>query len=203
VTPPWNSGSTRREALAAPVDDWVDVVTDATSGGEPGAPPAEAKVEVSIRISGPKVVSIDYLRLADGGDYFGARGLGSITAVAVDLTTGEPLTLTDVFPGATTIEGAAEIAAAVRAANPEGLCGPASDYDSVTPFELTPQSFTEEYSAAGDPLAAVVFTDQGAQFVVMASAFGYPQACDQSPLLVPYDSLTDLMSPEAAALLVN
>lgn len=192
------------EALAAPVDDWISVVTGATSSGEPDTPPAVAKVEITVRISGPKVVSVDYLRVAaDGGNYLGASGLGSITAVAVDLTTGEPLKLTDVFPGATTIEGAAEIATAVREANPKGLCGAASDYDSATPLELTPESFTEEYSTAGDPLAAVVFTDRGAEFVVMASAFGYPQACDQSPLLVPYDSLTDLMSPEAAALLVS
>jgi serine/threonine-protein kinase len=192
------------DALAAPVDDWIDLVTDATSGGEPGTPPATAKVEASIRIAGPKVVSIDYLRLAgDGGNYFGARGIGSITAVLVDLATGEPLTFTDVFPGATTTEGAASIAAAIRDANPEGLCGPASDYDSVVPLELTPRSFTEEYSTGGDPVVDAVFTDRGVQFVVMASAFGYPQACDQSPLLVPYDALTDLMSPEAVALLVS
>jgi serine/threonine-protein kinase len=192
------------DALAVPVDDWIDHVTDATSGGEPGTPPATAKVEASVRIAGPKVVSIDYLRLAaDGGNYFGARGIGSITGVLVDLATGETLTFTDVFPGATTIEGAASIAAAIREANPEGLCGPGSDYDSVVPLELTPRSFTDEYSTGGDPVVDAVFTDRGVQFVVMASAFGYPQACDQSPLLVPYDAVTDLMSPEATALLVS
>lgn len=190
-------------ALAVPVDDWVDFVTSATSTSQPAAAPAEASVEARVRISGPKVLSVDYLRIAgDTGVYFGAGGEGSIRPVTVDLTTGEALELTDVFPGANTGPGAAELADRVRAANPRGLCGDQGGSGSV-PLELTPLSFTDPYSASGDPLAVVVFTPDGAEFVLYASAFGYPTACDLTASAVPYASLTDLMSPAAVELLTG
>lgn len=187
-------------ALVAPVDEWFDFMTDAT-GGPPAPSPAEAKVTATVRISGPNVISVDYVRTAgDGGYYFGASGTGGITAVAIDLATGEPLSLTGVFPGADTADGAAELAARVRDANPRGLCGDQT-VDGVTPLALTPESFTDAYSTSGDPLAAVVLTEDGAEFVIVASEFGYPRACDFSRSPVPYDVLTDLMSPEAVKLL--
>jgi hypothetical protein len=41
------------------------------------------------------------------------------------------------------------------------------------------------------------------EFVIRASAFGYPRSCDGTHSPVPYDSLTDLMSQEALDLLTG
>ncbi|GAB3458277.1 hypothetical protein GCM10027436_63370 [Actinophytocola sediminis] len=190
-------------ALAAPVDDWVDFVTAATGDPQPGVDPATASVEARVRISGPNVVSVDYLRIAgDTGVYFGAGGEGSVHPVAVDLATGRLLTLTDVFPDAATPAGAAAIAERVRTANPNGLCGD-QEQAGTTPLELAPGSFTDPYSTGGDPLVQLVLTQDTAEFVIYASAFGYATACDLTPSAVPYAELTDLMSQEAVDLLTG
>jgi serine/threonine-protein kinase len=191
------------EQLAAPVDDWIEFMTNATGDSPAGTPPAAATVETTVRISGPKAISVDYLRVASdsSGLYFGASGTGSVKSVLLDLSTGEPLTLTDVFPIADQPDGAAELAIRIRAANPWGLCGEDGAIEDAAPLELTPESFTEPYSTSGDPLATVSFTEEGAEFAIMASAFDYPMVCDLQRSFVSYDSLTDLLSPRAEDLL--
>jgi hypothetical protein len=53
------------------------------------------------------------------------------------------------------------------------------------------------------PLAAVVFTPEGAEFVLHLWDFDYPMSCDLQSSKVPYSSLTDLMSPTAVELLTG
>jgi hypothetical protein len=177
-------------------------VTNATDGAPSGAPRAEATVEATVTVSGPKAISVSYLRVAgDSGLSFGAGGEGSVTSVLIDLATGEQLGLTDVIPSADQPDGAAELAIRVRQANPWGLCGEDGAVEDADRLELTPESFTEPYSTSGDPLATAVFTEDGVEFAIMASAFGYPTVCDLRRSFVSYYSLTDVMSERARELL--
>lgn len=188
------------ERLTAPLDEWVTVMTASTTGAPPGTPPAEATVEVKVRIPGPKVLSVEYTQVAGDstGYYFGAGGTANVVAVTIDLATGEPLGLADVFPGVRTPAGAADIAARIRDANPQGLCGDFSISDAQ-PLELSPESFTAERPT----VVAVVFTPEGAEFRLHPQQFGYPESCDLTASPVPYASLTDLMSRAAVELLTE
>jgi eukaryotic-like serine/threonine-protein kinase len=185
--------------LTAPLDEWIDIITTSTANGPPGTPPAEATVEATVHIQGPKVLSVEYVQVAgdSSGFFFGAGGTARITAVTIDLATGEPIQPRDVFPSVSTDDGAAALATVIRDANPQGLCGDQDAFTDTQPLVLVPQDFTQD----GGPLAAVVFTEQGAEFRFHPQGFGYPESCDLAGSPVPYTALTNLMSPEAVRLL--
>jgi eukaryotic-like serine/threonine-protein kinase len=193
-------------ALRAPVDEWVDFLQERTSvAAEPGVAPAEGTVEPRVRISGPKVISVDHVRVAGDASafYFGVSGEASSRPVTIDLATGQVLQLADIFPGVNTDDGTATLAERIVAEHPEGICGEGGAPADAEPLSLTPESFTEPYSNGGDPLVQVVFTRDSAEFVIHPSGFGYPNVCDFTASPVPYAELTDLMSPRAVELMTR
>ena len=180
-----------------PLDDWVAYVRAGTLGPEPNGDIPHAHNEVRIDRQDAKVLSVRYLLTVDSSQ-FGNHGAGDIKTVNIDLSNGRVITLADVFANVHNQSGMAVLEQRILAHAPNGYCNgaePVSDQRGLEPGDLDP------YSPGGSPVVQMEFTAGGVTFGINASALGYPMVCDYQEFTVPYQEISDLLTPNGQNLL--
>ncbi|WP_052371642.1 serine/threonine-protein kinase [Amycolatopsis taiwanensis] len=183
-------------ALMAPLDDWISYVRDGVTGPEPGGGIPVVHNEVRIDRQDAKVLSVRYLLTVDSVQ-FGNHGAATIKTVNVDLAKGIEATAGDVF-ALRDQSAMTRLEQRILAHAPDGYCDGSPPIDaqrSLEPDDLQP------YTPGGSPVLQIEFTADGVEFGIVASALGYPMACDYREFTVPYREVSDLMTPEGRELL--
>ncbi|HVV09170.1 serine/threonine-protein kinase [Amycolatopsis sp.] len=184
------------KVLSAPVDEWISYVREGALEREPDGSRAHAHNKVTIDRQDDKVLSVHY-ELSVDSTQFGNHGGYDMKLINVDLRTGKQITAGDVFTGISTSQAAmSKLEQRILAHAPGGgYCETDTGSRGLQPVDLEP------YTLGGDPVLQMAFTDQGVDFSVGAGALGYALACGFPEFVVPYQELSNLVTPAGRALL--
>ncbi|WP_208025689.1 serine/threonine-protein kinase [Amycolatopsis acidicola] len=183
-------------ALTAPLDEWISYVREGALEREPDGSRAHVGNGVKIDRQDAKVLSVHYDLTVDSTQ-FGVHGGYDTKLLNIDLRTGKVITAGDVFTGIATSQAAiSELEQRILAHAPGGYCSG----ESGPSVGLQPDVL-QEYTIGGSPALQIAFTPQGVDFSVFAAAIGYSYACGVPEFVVPYQEVSDLLTPEGRALL--
>ncbi|WP_051116328.1 serine/threonine-protein kinase [Amycolatopsis nigrescens] len=182
--------------LMAPIDARIEAVRKALVSYGEDRPGTRTTTKAEVLLAGPKLISVRYKHGTEG-EVLGHSTWFSTETRTVDAVSGRLLGPEEVFrPEIRTADGMKVLVERLRASSPDGFCG---EQDRVR-YPLDPGLLKYQY---GDTPISIAFGREAAEFAVFLPSLGlYDNACGEQNYRLDYPQLTDLLSPDFAALLV-